>query len=83
MYVFTFQVLPSNDGETIIPADQRHRSPRKLDLVYLEDSPDFCRSDYKSQVANRQTHIRISTSIFFFVLCISLPINSFHLSFFD
>ncbi|XP_053642107.2 protein Wnt-6 [Cherax quadricarinatus] len=36
------KVIPSNDGETVIPEADSVRSPRKQDLVYLEDSPSFC-----------------------------------------
>ncbi|KAK3858120.1 hypothetical protein Pcinc_035667 [Petrolisthes cinctipes] len=56
------KVLPSNDGGTIIPAGQRNRSPRKLDLVYLEDSPDFCSANKRTGSLGTQGRLCNMTS---------------------
>ncbi|XP_050732635.1 protein Wnt-1-like isoform X2 [Eriocheir sinensis] len=36
------KVTASNDGKTVFPATSNVRAPRKQDLVFLEDSPNFC-----------------------------------------
>ncbi|XP_045122245.1 protein Wnt-6-like isoform X2 [Portunus trituberculatus] len=36
------KVMGSNDGRTVFPTASNVRTPKKQDLVYLEDSPNFC-----------------------------------------
>ncbi|XP_069186121.1 protein Wnt-6 [Procambarus clarkii] len=42
------KVIPSNDGETVIPDTESVRSPRKQDLVFLENSPSFCSANKRT-----------------------------------
>lgn len=36
------QVMMGQEGNGLIVADRRHKKPTRSDLVYLEDSPDYC-----------------------------------------
>lgn len=37
------KVITRNDGGGYIPENPSHKKPTNDDLVYIEDSPDFCR----------------------------------------
>jgi len=39
------RVQMSQDGSGLLVANKHHRKPTKADLVYLEESPDFCNHD--------------------------------------
>ncbi|XP_055870045.1 protein Wnt-6-like isoform X1 [Biomphalaria glabrata] len=41
------KVIISNDGNSIIPDGKDLKSPSKLDLVYSDTSPDFCKKNKK------------------------------------
>ncbi|XP_071526655.1 protein Wnt-6-like [Panulirus ornatus] len=47
-FTSAIKVIPSNDGETVIPAADSIRTPRKQDLVFLEDSPNFCSTNKRT-----------------------------------
>lgn len=42
------KVMGGNDGKTLIPVGQNIKPPDKQDLIYSDESPDFC-------LANRKT----------------------------
>ncbi|XP_067001792.1 protein Wnt-6 [Anabrus simplex] len=42
------KVIPSNDGRSFIPEGPTIKPPSRLDLVYSEDSPDFCKPNRKT-----------------------------------
>jgi len=42
------RVIPSNDGRTFIPDSPNQKPPAKVDIIYAEDSADFCRYSRKS-----------------------------------
>lgn len=42
------KVIPGNDGKSIIPWMPSIKPPEKEDLVYYDESQDFCRMDRKS-----------------------------------
>lgn len=42
------KVIPSNDGRYFIPDGRTIKPPRKTDLVYSQDSPDFCKYNKRS-----------------------------------
>ncbi|ODM95642.1 Protein Wnt-6 [Orchesella cincta] len=42
------KVIPGNDGKSIIPWMPTIKPPEKEDLVYFDESQDFCRMDRKS-----------------------------------
>ncbi|XP_063436959.1 protein Wnt-2b-A-like isoform X2 [Mytilus trossulus] len=39
------QVMIDQDGSGLIVANRNHKRPTRRDLVYLEDSPDYCETD--------------------------------------
>lgn len=41
------KVLGSNDGGSLIPESAYIKPPNKLDLVYINNSPDFCSPNKK------------------------------------
>lgn len=41
-YDNAIQVVPTNDGESLIPKEENIIPPTSLDLFYSEQSPDFC-----------------------------------------
>ncbi|KAE8742083.1 wnt6 [Frankliniella occidentalis] len=41
------RVVPTNDGRSFAPESAAVSSPRRQDLVYTEESPDFCRRDLR------------------------------------
>ncbi|XP_021917624.1 protein Wnt-6-like [Zootermopsis nevadensis] len=42
------KVIPSNDGHSFIPEGDTIKPPDRSDLVYSEDSPDFCKPNRKT-----------------------------------
>ncbi|PNF39862.1 hypothetical protein B7P43_G01971 [Cryptotermes secundus] len=42
------KVIPSNDGRSFIPEGDTIKPPDRGDLVYSEDSPDFCKPNRKT-----------------------------------
>lgn len=42
------KVIPSNDGRRFIPEGATIKPPGRVDLVYSEESPDFCRANRKT-----------------------------------
>nr|CAD7570494.1 unnamed protein product [Timema californicum] len=42
------KVIPSNDGHSFIPEGPTIKPPGRGDLVYSEDSPDFCKANRKT-----------------------------------
>jgi wnt family. len=42
------KVIPSNDGHSFIPEGDTIKPPDRGDLVYSEDSPDFCKPNRKT-----------------------------------
>ncbi|XP_042234312.1 protein Wnt-6-like [Homarus americanus] len=51
------KVIPSNDGETVIPETESAILPKKQDLVFLEDSPSFC--SVNKRTGSLGTHGRV------------------------
>lgn len=41
------KVIARNDGISFMPSDSSIKPPIKQDLVYTEDSPDFCKPNPK------------------------------------
>lgn len=41
------KVIARNDGTSFMPSDASIKPPIKKDLVYTEDSPDFCKPNPK------------------------------------
>src|SRR5688572_22796089 len=39
------RVLQGNDGRTVVPAMKSLKPPSREDLVYAEESPDYCTAD--------------------------------------
>lgn len=39
------QVMINQDGSGLIVHDRNHKRPTRRDLVYLEESPDYCTTD--------------------------------------
>lgn len=44
-YNGAIQVIPSNDGQSLVPREENISPPTGLDLFYSEASPDFCTRD--------------------------------------
>ena len=44
-YQSAIQVIPSNDGQSLVPKEENISPPTGLDLFYSEESPDFCARD--------------------------------------
>lgn len=42
------QVNINQDGTGLIVANKNHKKPTKNDIVYFEESPDYCHSDPKT-----------------------------------
>mgnify|MGYP002715730083 FL=1 len=42
------KVIPSNDGKNFIPYGTTIKPPNRGDLVYSQDSPDYCKFNRKS-----------------------------------
>lgn len=42
------KVIPSNDGHSFMPEGDTIKPPDRSDLVYSEDSPDFCKPNRKT-----------------------------------
>lgn len=42
------KVIPGNDGKSVIPAVATIKAPEKEDLLYLDDSSDFCALNRKT-----------------------------------
>lgn len=42
------KVIPSNDGHSFITEGPTIKPPGRFDLIYSEDSPDFCKPNRKS-----------------------------------
>nr|UTS77833.1 Wnt6 [Laodelphax striatellus] len=42
------KVIPSNDGHRFVPEGPTIKPPARTDLVYHEESPDFCRPDRRT-----------------------------------
>ena len=40
-----FQVIPGNDGKSLIPESEFLKPPEGEDLIYVEESPDYCVRD--------------------------------------
>ena len=40
------QVMMKQSGKGLVVANKNHKGPTKSDLVYLENSPDYCLQDY-------------------------------------
>lgn len=42
------KVIAGNDGHSFMPDDRTIKTPTRTDLVYSEDSPDFCKPNKKT-----------------------------------
>ncbi|GAB6029714.1 Protein Wnt-1 [Chamberlinius hualienensis] len=56
------KVIPGNDGKSIIPHEPSIKPPGREDLVYSEDSPNFCHLDRKTGSLGTQGRECNSTS---------------------
>ena len=41
----TFQTMMNQEGTSLIVANKNHKKPTRSDLVYFEESPDYCVQD--------------------------------------
>ncbi|KAK0085520.1 hypothetical protein PV326_005883 [Microctonus aethiopoides] len=57
------KVIPSNDGHNFITEGPTIKPPGKFDIIYSEDSPDFCKYNRKTGSLGTQSRHCNSTSI--------------------
>ncbi len=47
--------MMNQEGTTLITANSNHKKPTRSDLVYFEESPDYCLQD--SEIGNIPDHL--------------------------
>lgn len=57
------KVMGGNDGKTLIPVGQNIKPPDKQDLIYFDDSPDFCLANRKTGSLGTQGRVCNSTAM--------------------